>query len=80
MISNEDLIPISALQHMLYCPRQCALIHIERQWAENQFTAEGRILHTRVEAGKRETQGTLRIERTVPLQSRRLGVFGLRMS
>ena len=76
MTSNEVLVPISALQHMLYCPRQCALIHIERQWAENQFTAEGRILHTRVEAGKRETQGTLRIERTVPLQSRRLGVFG----
>lgn len=44
---GSDPIPISALQHYLYCPRQCALIHIERQWLENIFTAKGRVLHER---------------------------------
>jgi hypothetical protein len=41
----DDPIPISALQHAVYCLRQAALIHIERQWEENRFTAEGRVLH-----------------------------------
>jgi CRISPR-associated exonuclease Cas4 len=40
-----ESIPLSALQHWLYCPRQCALIHNEQVWAENQFTAEGQLLH-----------------------------------
>ena len=44
-IAEDDLVPISALQHFLYCSRQCALIHVEQQWAENRFTAEGRLLH-----------------------------------
>ncbi len=41
---DADLIPLSALQHFLYCPRQCALIHVEQAWSENRFTAEGRVL------------------------------------
>ena len=44
VVGEDELTPISALLHMLYCPRRCALIHIERQWSENRFTAEGRIL------------------------------------
>ena len=43
--TDEEPIPISALQHWVYCPRQCALIHLERIWAENRFTAEGQVLH-----------------------------------
>ena len=43
---EDDLLPLSALQHMVFCPRQAALIHIERLWAENRFTAEGRVFHT----------------------------------
>ncbi|RBG39120.1 CRISPR-associated protein Cas4, partial [Xanthomonas oryzae pv. oryzae] len=46
-MDDADLIPLSALQHYLYCPRQCALIHVEQQWAENRQTAEGRLLHQR---------------------------------
>ncbi|BBI62909.1 hypothetical protein HSBAA_42150 [Vreelandella sulfidaeris] len=42
-------IPLSALQHTLFCPRQCALIHVEQQWAENRYTAEGRLLHERAD-------------------------------
>lgn len=75
--AEDDLIPISALQHMLYCARQCALIHIERQWAENRYTAEGRVLHQRADAGGKESRGDTRFERGVPLRSLRLGVSGI---
>ena len=76
-MSEDDFIPISALQHMLYCPRQCALIHIERHWAENRFTAEGRVLHTRVDAGTSESRPGVRVERSVPVRSLRLGLSGV---
>ena len=76
-VGEDELAPISALQHMLYCPRQCALIHNERQWTENRFTAEGRILHERTDAGGRERRGHVTIERSVPLRSLRLGVSGI---
>lgn len=49
MYSESDLLPISALQHIIFCERQCALIHIERLWEENQYTAEGKILHERAD-------------------------------
>ena len=42
---DDEPIPLSALQHAVYCLRQAALIHLERLWAENRFTAEGRVLH-----------------------------------
>ena len=73
---EEEPISLSALQHMLYCPRQCALIHNEQQWAENEFTAEGRILHERVDTGLRERRGDVTTARNVPLRSRRLGLVG----
>ena len=71
------LIPISALQHMLYCPRQCALIHIERQWAENRYTAEGRILHEHTDMAGHEFRKGVRIERSVPVRSLCLGISGV---
>lgn len=49
MYTESDLLPISALQHIVFCERQCALIYIERQWTENRFTTEGHILHERTE-------------------------------
>ena len=73
---EEEPISLSALQHMLYCPRQCALIHNEQQWAENEFTAEGRILHERVDAGIQERRGDVTTARNVPLRSLRLGLVG----
>ena len=54
-MEDDDLIPLSALQHYLYCPRQCALIHIEQLWAENRHTAEGRLLHERADQPQTET-------------------------
>ena len=76
-VGEDELTPISALLHMLYCPRRCALIHIERQWSENRFTAEGRILHERTDAGGRERRSGVTIERSVPLRSLRLGISGI---
>jgi len=64
------------LQHLLYCPRQCALIHVERLWAENRFTVEGRHLHGRADAGKRDSRGGLRTTRALPLWSYELGLIG----
>ena len=49
--SEDQLLPLSALQHLLFCERQCALIHIEQVWSENQFTAEGKVLHERAHEG-----------------------------
>ncbi|MGE4528196.1 MAG: CRISPR-associated protein Cas4 [Rhodospirillaceae bacterium] len=74
---DDDLLPLSALQHLAFCPRQCALIHGEQAWAENRFTAEGRILHDRADSGESETRGNLRIARDVRLVSRRLGLSGV---
>jgi CRISPR-associated exonuclease Cas4 len=74
---EDELLPLSALQHFLYCPRQCALIHIEQQWAENRFTAEGRILHNRTEAPATETRRGVRTITAMPIRSLRLGVSGI---
>jgi CRISPR-associated exonuclease Cas4 len=72
-----DPIPISALQHAVYCLRQAALIHVERLWAENRFTAEGRVLHDVThEAGSRKTQGVRRVT-ALPLACRRLNLAGV---
>ena len=74
--SEEDLIMISALQHYVFCPRQCALIHVEQIWDENRMTAEGHIMHERVHEQDRESRGNVRIEYGVPLRSLRLGLIG----
>jgi CRISPR-associated exonuclease Cas4 len=74
--TEEDLIPLSALQHVVFCERQCALIHIEQMWDENRLTAEGKIMHERVHEAGEESRGKVRIERGVPLRSLKLGLIG----
>lgn len=76
-MDDEDLIPISALQHYLYCPRQCALIHIERQWAENRQTAEGRLLHKRADQPQSERRKGVRTVTAMPLLDLQLGITGV---
>ena len=76
MFDIDDLIQLSALQHMDFCPRQCALIHVEQTWSENRLTAEGRIMHEHVHEEGRESRGDVRIERGVALRSLRLGLIG----
>jgi len=77
MYNEDDLLPLSALQHLLFCERQCALIHIEQVWEENRLTAEGRILHERVHEVDRESRKGVRIEFGMPLRSLRLGLIGM---
>ena len=74
--SEDELIPLSALQHLVFCERQCALIHVEQTWNENLFTAEGRIIHERVHEQGQESRGSVRIEHGLPLRSLRLGLIG----
>ncbi|MGR7994437.1 CRISPR-associated protein Cas4 [Xanthobacter sp. ZOL 2024] len=74
--TEDGLIPLSALQHYLFCPRQCALIHVEQLWAEDVATAEGRILHEKADSGRDESRPGVRIARAVALRSLALGVAG----
>lgn len=76
-MENDELIPLSALQHYLYCPRQCALIHVEQQWAENRLTAEGRLLHQRADQPQTEQRHGVRTITAMPLVSRALGISGI---
>lgn len=73
---EENLIMLSALQHFAFCPRQCALIHIEQVWDENRLTVEGRIMHEKVHDQEHESRGNVRIEYGLPLRSLKLGLIG----
>lgn len=76
MYSDNQLLPISALQHLIFCERQCALIHVEQLWAENLLTVEGKQLHEKAHEGSSETTGSVRITRSLWLKSNRLGLIG----
>jgi CRISPR-associated exonuclease Cas4 len=73
---EQDLIPISALEHYAYCPRQAALIHVEMIWDENLYTQRGRFVHELVDQPGSENLGEVRVERALPLWSRRWGLVG----
>ncbi len=74
----DDLLPLSGIQHFLFCRRQWALIHVERQWQENALTAEGRIMHTRADDPFfTETRNGVITARSVPIASYRLGLVGV---
>ncbi len=75
--SEDDLLPVSALSDIAFCERRAALHFIERIWEDNLFTAEGTILHERVdEDANTEARGNIRIARSIPLRSLRLGLIG----
>ena len=76
MFSEDDLIPVSALQHALFCERQFALIHIEQLWEENLFTAEGRFLHERVDVEHHESRKLFRQEYGMAIRSLKYGLIG----
>ena len=67
---------ISALEHYSYCPRQCALIHLEQTYDENEFTMRGRMAHEQVHQEGQECNGDIRIVRGMTLWSRKLGLLG----
>ena len=76
-MSDPDLLPISALQHLRFCPRQCAFIHLERLWVENRLTAEGRAMHEATHEPGATSRGGVRTVRALTLRSRALGVQGV---
>jgi CRISPR-associated exonuclease Cas4 len=76
MFDEDELLPISALQHFVFCPRRCALVHIEQVWMENQFTVEGDLLHERVDEVGRESRVTLIVSHGLGIRSLRLGITG----
>lgn len=76
MYAEDDLLPISALQHLLFCPRQCGLIHLEQAWSENQLTAEGRSMHERAHDAGIEVRSNVRVLRGVRVRSYTLGLIG----
>lgn len=75
---EDELLALSGIQHMAFCERQWALIHIEKQWEENLKTAEGRVLHERVHDPdyKEHRPGTV-VVRGMALSSAKLGLFGI---
>ena len=74
----DELLPVSGIQHFLFCRRQWALIHVERHWQENVLTAEGRIMHNRVDDPFfTETRKGVITARSVPIASYRLGLSGV---
>jgi CRISPR-associated exonuclease Cas4 len=77
MYTEDDLLPISALQHVVYCDRQAALIHVERLWSENSHTVEGQHAHQHAHEAGGESRGDRRIVRALALRSLNAGLVGV---
>jgi CRISPR-associated exonuclease Cas4 len=74
--TTDDPVPLSALQHWVYCPRQCGLIHLEQAFEDNIHTARGQAVHRLVDAPGYEIKAGVKVERSLPLWSDRLGLIG----
>ena len=75
-MSIEPVIRISAIEHFTYCPRQCALIHCDGVWNDNEHTVRGVRAHRRVDSGEHRTERGRKVLRGVPLWSESLGLSG----
>ena len=73
----DNSLPISALQHFLFCPRQCALIHLERQWVENTYTAKGRVFHERTDSLVTGNRRGVRTITSMPIRSTIFNIHGV---
>jgi CRISPR-associated exonuclease Cas4 len=76
-MDEDNLLPISGLQHLAFCRRQCALIHIESAWEENRLTAEGRLIHDHAHDAETELLDGVLIARGLRLVNRCLGLIGV---
>ncbi len=70
------MVPISAIEHWVYCPRQCALIHCDGVWSDNAHTVRGTRAHRRVDSGQHRHERGRQVLRAVPLWSEELGISG----
>ncbi len=73
---EDEIVLVSAIEHFSYCPRQCALIHVEKVFDENIFTLRGRQAHERADEPETTEEDGKRIERAVPIWCERLGLQG----
>lgn len=76
MAADLDQVPLSALQHWQYCPRQCGLIHLEQVFDDNVHTLRGQAVHAKVDKPGVETAKGVRVERAMPLWHDELGLIG----
>ncbi len=76
MENESDFLPLSALQHILFCERQCALIHIERAWEENILTIEGKQMHEKIDNTSGESRKDIRTAYSLPISSHQLKLIG----
>jgi len=76
MVEEVIEVPISAIEHYSYCPRQCALIHVEQTYDENVYTIKGTLAHERVDSGAEAVRKDVKEVRGIPLWSERLGLRG----
>ncbi len=76
MATEPEQVPLSALQHWHYCPRQCGLIHLEQVFDENVHTLRGQAVHAKVDKPGVETAKGVRVERAMPLWQDELGLVG----
>ncbi len=75
-MNEADPVPLSALQHWAYCPRQCGLIHLEQAFADNLHTARGQAVHHLVDTPGYEIKSGVRVERALPVWCERLNLIG----
>ncbi|WP_246237492.1 CRISPR-associated protein Cas4 [Caldichromatium japonicum] len=75
-ISRQNQLPISALEHWVYCPRQCGIIHLDGEFEDDIHTARGQAVHRLVREPTCEIKNGIKLERSLPLWSDRLGLIG----
>jgi len=76
--NEEEYLNLAGIQHYAFCPRQWALIHIEKQWQDNLRTVEGELLHKTAHDGQAfEKRGDILISRGMPVFSTSLGINGV---
>lgn len=76
-METDELLPISALNHVLYCERRAALIHVDGVWVANAHTTAGDLLHERVDSAEETNRPGIRVVRTLVLRSQKLGLYGI---
>ena len=75
-MTDEPIVTISAIEHFVYCPRQCALIHCDGVWSDNAHTVRGSRAHRRVDSGRHRRERGRLVLRSLPLWSETLGLSG----
>ena len=75
-MTDEPIVTISAIEHFVYCPRQCALIHCDGVWSDNAQTVRGSRAHRRVDSGRHRRERGRLVLRSLPLWSETLGLSG----